>query len=216
MATPAGIADELRTEILELRFSQGEPLREIALAERFGTSRRSVREALLALAHEGIVSHERNRGAHVRHFTAGDVVDLYAARAVLETEGARHCDRASDDLIDAVQLALVGLRRAAGEKQDSSRHAIADVAFHASVIALRGSPRLNDFFTRLSSEMTYGIRLLQRREVAAGLASRDVLSDHERIADAIFARDPAAAEQAVLDHIRVSEVQLQVITAVDG
>ena len=215
MATPARIADELRTEILELRFSQGEPLREIATAERFGTSRRSVREALLILAHEGIVSHERHRGAHVRHFTPGDVVDLYAARAVLETEGARHCDRASDDLIDAVQLALVGLRRAAGEKQDSSRHAIADVAFHASVIALRGSPRLNDFFTRLSSEMTYGIRLLQRREVAAGLASRDVLSDHERIAAAIFARDPASAEQAVLDHIRVSEVQLQVITAVN-
>ena len=51
--------------------------------------------------------------------------------------------------------------------------------------------------------------------MAAGLASRDVLSDHERIATAIVARDPASAVQAVLDHIRVSEVQLQVITAVD-
>ncbi|HWU32771.1 MAG TPA: GntR family transcriptional regulator [Marmoricola sp.] len=216
MATPAGIADELRTEILELRFAQGEALREIALAEKFGTSRRSVREALLALAQEGMVSHERNRGAHVRHFTPEDVIDLYAARSVLEAEGARHCDRASDDLIDAVQLALVRLRRAAGETQDSPLHASADVAFHASIIGLSGSPRLNDFFARLRGEMTYGIRLLQHREVTAGLASRDVLSDHERIAAAVFSRDAEAAERAVLDHIRVSEEQLQAITAGAG
>ncbi len=211
MVTPAVIADELRAEILELRYAQGEPLREIVLADRFGASRRSVREALLALAQEGIVSHQRNRGAQVRKFHISDITDLYAVRAVLEGEGARHCDSAADELVDRVQLALVGLRRAAAERQDSSRHAIADVTFHASIIALSGSPRLDGFFAHVRGEMTYAIRLLQHREVKAGLASRDVLSDHEKIADAVFARDAAVAESAVLAHIKENARQLQII-----
>lgn len=212
MVTPASIADELRSEILDLNFTQGHPLREVELADRFGASRRSVREALLTLAQEGIVSHQRHRGAQVRQFEATDITDLYAVRAVLEGEGARHCNTASDELLDRVQLALVGLQRAAGERQDSPVHAIADVNFHASIIALSGSPRLDDFFAHVRGEMTYAIRLLQRREVEAGLASQQVLSDHVAIAAAVFTRNPKAAEAAVLSHIKDNERQLRLIT----
>jgi DNA-binding GntR family transcriptional regulator len=213
MVAPSAIADRLRADILELRFVQGEALREIPLAEEFGASRRSVRDALMMLAHEGLVTHERNRGARVRRFSASDVHDLYVARAVLEAEGARRCADAPDASLDAVQVALLELRRAAELGQDTPRHAKADVAFHAAVIALAGSARLDDFFSRIRGEMTYAIRLLQREEVVHGQRDTEVLGDHEDIAAAILDRDPLGAESAVLEHVRVNEGLLAVIAA---
>lgn len=213
MVAPSSIADHLREDILALRFEQGEPLREISIAERFGASRRSVREALLTLAQEGVVTHEKHRGARVRRFTTNDVTDLYAARAVLEATGARACPHATDAALDAVIVALADLRRAASEGQNSARHALADVQFHACVIALAGSPRLDQFFASIRSEMTFAIRLLQRREVATGWRDEDALREHVVIADALIQRDADAAEAAVLQHIRVNERLLRSIAA---
>ncbi|MEV8239817.1 MULTISPECIES: GntR family transcriptional regulator [Microbacterium] len=215
MVAPSLIADHLRDEIFDLRLDQGEPMREIAIAERFGASRRSVREALLMLANEGVVTHEKHRGARVRSFTTDDVTDLYRARAVLEGTGARACATAPDSALDAVIVALADLRRAAAEGQNSARHARADVHFHASVIALAQSPRLDRFFASIRSEMTFAIRLLQRREVFAGWGEEDALREHVVIADAIVQRDADAAEEAVLEHIRVNQRVLSGITAGD-
>jgi DNA-binding GntR family transcriptional regulator len=213
MVAPSLIADHLRDDIFDLRVDQGEPLREIAIAERFGASRRSVREALLMLAQEGVVTHEKHRGARVRRFTADDVTDLYSARAVLESNGARACLTASDAALDGVIVALADLRRAAGEGQNSSRHAVADVHFHACVIALAQSPRLDRFFASIRSEMTFAIRLLQRREVDAGWGDEEALREHVLIADALLRRDADAAEAAVVEHIRVNELLLRSIAS---
>ncbi|MCM3695101.1 GntR family transcriptional regulator [Microbacterium oleivorans] len=216
MVAPSLIADRLRDEILDLRLEQGEPLREISIAERFGASRRSVREALLMLAQEGIVTHEKHRGARVRSFTADDVTDLYAARAVLESTGARACGDASDDALDGVLVALAHLRRAATEGQNSSRHAIADVQFHAAVIALAGSPRLDRFFASIRNEMTLAIRILQREEVASGWRDEDALRGHVLIADALLERDADTAEAAVREHIKVNERLLRSLALSEG
>lgn len=213
MVAPSLIADHLRDDILALRFEQGEPLREISISDRFGASRRSVREALLMLAQEGVVTHEKHRGARVRQFMTDDVVDLYAARAVLEGTGARACLDAPDHALDAVMVSLADLRRAAAEGQNSSRHATADVQFHASVIALAGSPLLDRFFASIRSQMTFAIRLLQRREVVAGWHHEDALRDHVLIAEALLRRDPETALAAVLEHIRVNEQVLRSIAS---
>lgn len=213
MVAPSLIADQLRDDILALRFEQGEPLREVSISGRFGASRRSVREALLMLAQEGVVTHEKHRGARVRRFTTEDVTDLYAARAVLEGTGARACLEAPDSALDAVMVALAHLRRAAAEGQSSAAHATADVRFHAAVIALAGSPLLDRFFASIRSQMTFAIRLLQRREVAAGWLDEDALREHVLIADAILRRDADAAHAAVLEHIRVNERLLRSIAS---
>ncbi|RFA06915.1 hypothetical protein B7R21_17505 [Subtercola boreus] len=213
MVTPTAIADHLRSDILDLRFGQGESLREVPLAERFGASRRSVREALIELSREGVVTHERNRGARVRQFSLADIDDLYAARSVLESEGARRSVDADEAAVDSVQTALFELRRAAADGQDTTRHARADVAFHAAVVALSGSARIDDFFERIRGEMTYAIRLLQRQEVVHGQNDSEVLGDHERIAAAVLRRDPIAAEAAVREHIRVNNQLLKVIAS---
>jgi DNA-binding GntR family transcriptional regulator len=59
------VVDLLREEILSGRLAEGNPLREIPLAERFRTSRGPIRDAILQLTQEGLLVSEPNRGAKV-------------------------------------------------------------------------------------------------------------------------------------------------------
>ena len=74
--------------ILEGVLKPGERLRAEALAQRFGTSRTPIREALLQLEAQGLVEVEPNRGAVVRTFDRDDLFDLYQLRALLEPRAA--------------------------------------------------------------------------------------------------------------------------------
>lgn len=208
MSSPRQVAESLRSRILDLRLPPGAPLREIALAEEFDCSRRTVREALLGLSREGLVRHERNRGAAVRAFSTDDVVDLYLVRRTLEGQGAAACQSAPQELLLAVDRAFDALVASARAGQDTAEHAIADMRFHASVIGLIGSPRIDGFFDRIATEMAYAIRLLQRDEVETRIEPDAVVADHQRIRDAVLAHNPLEAQRAVQDHIAENEERL--------
>lgn len=213
MNTAESIAETLRTRILSLEYAVDAPLREVALAQAFGASRKSVREALALLAAEGIVRHEANRGARVSAPGPADIDDLYRVRRVLEVEGAAACAHASSETIARVQLAFRDLDASAHREQDSLAHALADMNFHASVIAVAQSPRLGEIFDRISVEMTYAIRLLQHGELGMDLDAADAVRQHEPIARAIAARDPQAAVAAVEAHISANIDRLQQVMA---
>src|SRR5215207_10462506 len=87
MAAPR-VRDLLEEAILEGDLKPGERLRAEALAQRFGTSRTPIREALLQLEAQGLVDVEPNRGAVVRAFDRDDLLDLYELRALLEPKAA--------------------------------------------------------------------------------------------------------------------------------
>lgn len=208
MNSPSSVANALRARIMRLEVGTGVPLREIALSEEFGCSRRTVREALLLLKAEGLVAHERNRGASVRSFDEGDIRDLYLVRRWLEVLGARACATARDDALAETSSALDRLAAEARVSQDTAEHAIADMRFHASVIALIGSRRIDGFFDGIAVEMAYAIRLLQHDELESRIDAERVIADHSKICDAVLARDPDAAEAAVLAHITENEERL--------
>jgi DNA-binding GntR family transcriptional regulator len=82
------VRDELRAAILDGSLGPGERLRAEALAERFGTSRTPIREALVMLEREGLAELHPNRGAVVRAFDHSDLLDLYEVRALIEPHAA--------------------------------------------------------------------------------------------------------------------------------
>ena len=73
-AAPSGCATCCEEAILEGELKPGERLRAEALAQRFGTSRTPIREALLQLEAQGLVEVEPNRGAVVRAFDRDDLL----------------------------------------------------------------------------------------------------------------------------------------------
>ena len=66
------VAEAIRQALLEGQFSPGENLSEVSLAREMNVSRGPVREALLVLAQEGLITHSQNYGFSVLGFTDED------------------------------------------------------------------------------------------------------------------------------------------------
>lgn len=91
------IAQTLRIRIQKSEIAPGEWLREVRLCSEFNVGRSTVRRALRALADDGLIELEENRGARVSATTVEEVFDLYEVRAALYGLAARFaCLRASE------------------------------------------------------------------------------------------------------------------------
>ena len=130
--------DQLQHAILEGVLKPGERLRAEALAQRFGTSRTPIREALLQLEAQGLVEVEPNRGAVVRAFDRDDLLDLYAVRALLEpAAAARAAMRIDDNDIERLQDLCDRARYATVDEQIAYNE-----DFHRIIVEAAQSPRL--------------------------------------------------------------------------
>src|SRR5579864_7895428 len=94
-ALPSSIAAALRSAIVQGDLSPGEQIRQAAWADRLGTSRIPVREALKSLAAEGLLSHDHNRGYFVTRFGPHEMAQVYLMRRLLEAELIRSLDLAA-------------------------------------------------------------------------------------------------------------------------
>jgi DNA-binding GntR family transcriptional regulator len=103
LVMPARVADVLRGAIVQGDLSPGEQIRQAEWADRLGTSRIPVREALKSLAAEGLLSHDHNRGYFVIRFGADEMAQIYLMRRLLESELLR-------TLADPTAETLVALR----------------------------------------------------------------------------------------------------------
>jgi DNA-binding GntR family transcriptional regulator len=93
------VVAQLRQAILCGRLKPGERLIEERLAENLGVSRNPVREAIRALASEGLVEVTARRGASVLKLTAQEARETIEVRALLEGHNARLAARHRDDAI---------------------------------------------------------------------------------------------------------------------
>ncbi|GAA0340652.1 GntR family transcriptional regulator [Bowmanella denitrificans] len=80
------VVEAIREKILNGDIKAGEPLRQAALAEELNVSRIPVREALLQLEAEGLVSFEAHKGATATELSAAQVDEIFELRALLEAE----------------------------------------------------------------------------------------------------------------------------------
>lgn len=80
---------QLRRAIVSGELRPGEPIRQSALAERFGVSRVPLREALKILEGEGQVTYRPHRGYVVTELNMDDLLEVYRIRELLEGEAAR-------------------------------------------------------------------------------------------------------------------------------
>ncbi len=83
------LSARIRDMILKGEFAAGRHLREVQLAEMFGSSRTPVRSALAANEKDGLLDYSPNRGYVVRPFDAKDIGNAYELRALIEGLAAR-------------------------------------------------------------------------------------------------------------------------------
>lgn len=125
IASADDLASELRIRIQSGEVAADEWLREAKLCAEFGVGRSIVRRALRALADDGLVEIEENRGARVSATTVEEVFDLYELRAALYGLATRvFCLRASDVALREILVQIDALL-AAADHHDPAEQVIA-------------------------------------------------------------------------------------------
>jgi DNA-binding GntR family transcriptional regulator len=190
---------ELRDAIAEGRIPQGEPLREVSLAQALGTGRSAVREAIRQLLQEGLVESKAHRGAFVRVLSLTDRLDVYVAREAIETGAARRILESEAPVeFSRVRVALEELRTAAHDHDRVTDAVIAaDIHFHEEIVRLARSPRLSRAHETLVAET----RMLLSHHPT--YPWKDYVADHVRLLDALAEGDPRAPD-LVSEHLRLS------------
>jgi DNA-binding GntR family transcriptional regulator len=193
----ASVEDELRQAIVSGRLQPKERLVEADLTEALGVGRSAVRTALARLEQEGLVEHERNRGAWVRLVDEREAVEILEARAVLEGLAARQAaDKASARDVAALRRILGRMQRLldAGDLLGASDE---NAALHRRLLEIAG----HDTATRLISTLKSQLVRFQYRTILLPGRSERSLAEHAAIVDAVADRDPDGAEVAMRTHL---------------
>jgi DNA-binding GntR family transcriptional regulator len=193
-ATPE---DRLRHAIVTGRFQPSERLIEADVARELGVGRSAVRTALARLEHEGLVEHERHRGARVRLVSAQEAVEIIETRAVLEGVAARHAARnASPEDVEELEHILEGMRRRvdAGDLLGASDQ---NAVLHGRILEISAHGTVARLIATLKSQL---VRFQYRTILLPG-RSEHSFGEHAAIVQAIAVRDSQAAEQAMRTHL---------------
>jgi DNA-binding GntR family transcriptional regulator len=188
----ASAAEYLRGEVIEGGIPAGEPLPEARIGELLGVSRVPVREALVVLEREGLVTFDRRGTARVKTFTLEDVRELGQMRLVLEPMAARlAADRSDAALVEEIGLNLASLKRARSLPEITRL----DFEYHRLILAAAGNSRLSASWENLSSQLRIVMRLFHQAWERRTLAVREsTLKAHGALFDAIRQASGAEAE----------------------
>lgn len=206
------VAARIRRTILTGDFAPGQRLVETDLCELYGASRSAVRQALRELVGEGLVEVERNKGARVRVVTTAEAVEITEVRMVVEgLLAAKAAERVTPEQAER----LLDLKRAMRERveaHDPLAYSDLNAELHALVREIAAQRTARDILVRLQGQL---VRHQFRLSLQPGRAAASLVQ-HEKIVDAIVARDPAAAESAMRDHLRDVITQIAKSTAADA
>jgi DNA-binding GntR family transcriptional regulator len=192
------VTDQIRDGILDGVRLPGSRLVERELADELGVSRVPVREALKALAAEGLVTLRPRTWAVVREFSDSDVADFTEVRAVLEPLGFRlAARRQSPESLERLRTALQReLDAAHAQDAIAARRAAAD--FHEAVTEASDNHLLQEIGQLTRSRMRW--LLAQHSDLLA------IAEQHRVLYEAIARRDVSAVGRLSRDHVRTSEL----------
>ncbi|HKH07140.1 MAG TPA: GntR family transcriptional regulator [Acidimicrobiales bacterium] len=185
----ARAADELRNRILTGRLQAGTRVDLDAITEEFRTSRTPVREALLELSYEGLVTVAPRSGITVVGVSPEDAVDNFAVLAALAGKAAEWAaTRMTPD-------ELAELRALAAAIDTADDVVAANRRFHRAVNRAARSPRLLTFLRHAVRMVpTNYFELFPEQEQTSR-------TDHAALLDALERRDPPAARAIAEEHI---------------
>ncbi|CAL9406264.1 FadR/GntR family transcriptional regulator [Streptomyces sp. enrichment culture] len=176
------------------------------LVEQLGVARNTVREAVRALAHNGLLDIRQGSGTYVvatselagvmqRRFAETDPRHIAELRSTLESAAARFAAERRTEK-DLKQLdALLVRREEAFETGDTEAFVTADANFHLAVVAASH----NDAMTAMYADLDEVMRDWLRGDVGDELTP-DAHMDHTRLVDAIRAGDAETARREAADY----------------
>lgn len=196
--------ERLREDIIQWRLQPGAALGEVELSERLGVSRTPVREALLRLTAEGLVTTDGGRTATVSVVSLDHIRDLYELREALETQAARLAARRRDPSVFQA-LREDFLRGIAGTAHaDSEQSYSIGFQLDAAIYKAAGSVYLINALHELRGPLE---RIRRYAHNSLGRL-RESAAEQLLIVEAIIDQDETLAAQATAVHLHNSLIDV--------
>lgn len=191
------ITDDIRQGILTGRFEPGDRLLEVPLSEQYACGRAAVRSALVALATEGLVEHEANRGATVRRITIDDAIQITQARSAIESliasEAARNAT--ADDHVELAQV--IDDMRVAVQAERGAEYSNLNGILHRRLREMSGHDVAAELVENLRNRAAHH----QYRLAVMPGRPQESLAQHEAIVEAVIAGNKTVAAGAMRAHL---------------
>jgi len=191
------VAMRLRQMLVENRIPPGAKLNERELAEVLRVSRTPLREAIKMLAAEGLVELVPNRGAIAVSLSETDVLNTFEVMAGLEAmSGELAAQRITDEELAEIK-AMHFEMLAAYTRSDLSNYYRLNAQIHAAINAAAKNPVLTTTYNHVNARL----QALRFRSNQDGEKWKRAVAEHEKMIDALQARDSAAIRHALLEHL---------------
>ncbi|MBY0522038.1 MAG: GntR family transcriptional regulator [Gemmataceae bacterium] len=192
------VRDRIREAVIRGDLPQGTPVSEPALAQRFGVSRAPIREALIALEREGLVTFDDRGRTRIIELTPKLFEELVTVRVALEGAAARLAATRGDACLKAELTENVGLQAIAATYRQLTR---LDVAFHETFIRAAGNDRLLAAWLTVRSVLEFWLTAAFRDADLAVEPRELAVRSHQRLLAAIVSGGADRAEKAAVAHI---------------
>lgn len=183
---------ELRYRILEGRLPPGTTLLEAEVANLLSMSRTPIREALIKLEEERLVTVRPRHGFTVQRQSLADLADIYEVFSTLEVRAARLAARrgVSPERLDRLEGLITQMERLTA-KGDIERWSHLDDVFHSDIVEMSGNMRLQATLRIFWSEQYRARMAIVRLRPSPEDSDRE----HRAILAAMRARDADLAEE---------------------
>lgn len=206
-----GVADRIRVLILDGTFPAGQALpAERSLAERFGVSRGSIRDAFRTLETIGLLVTHHGKGTFPQELDVNRLIaplasvlssrselqdELLDVRRMFEPAVARAAaTRVTEEDLADLERILAAQR----QKLKAGRSALVeDTAFHHVLARATGNRAVISIMATLNDLLVESRKLTLKQEGRPGRS----IQGHEAVVAALRQRDPAAAAEAMREHI---------------
>jgi DNA-binding GntR family transcriptional regulator len=209
------VYEQLRQAIVELELPPGSPLDEVRLSQQFTMSRTPVREALVRLVADGLVTTLPNRSTIVSPIDFERLPVYFEALSLMyrvSTRGA--AVRHGPETLEKIRRYQADYA-AAVETRDVGAMIGTNRNFHVAIAEAGGNPYFTAFFARLLDE---GRRLLRLYyyQPAEDRLSRRYVGEHEAMVKAIEAGDAELCDELGAAHAAQIVRQIQDYIARDA
>lgn len=192
------VYEAVRKSILDLSFEPGMALDEVGLARDFGMSRTPVREALVRLAAEGLVTTLPNRNTIVAPIDFVRLPIYFEALTLMYRVTARGAAVHRKDSDLKLIRELERDYSDAVETRDALRMIETNRHFHVAIAEAAGNSYFTNLFARLLDEGRRILRLYYQS--FDDRLPHQYVDEHGAIVEAIAARDADAADRLSAEH----------------
>lgn len=220
------IAEQIQQLIAAGELLPGDKLlSERELADKLQVSRVSVREAIRSLEMLGFIEIRHGEGTFVRDTNADDVIrplamflamergsllDMFEVRRIFEaaTSGLA-AERATDEEVEQIGMLLEKMKDQIrhGDPEKGEEY---DAAYHYAVAEATHNNLLIKLLRTVHEEWSKAVSAGSQQLLSdSDQNAQRIIDQHTRVFEAIKARDPKTASQAMLEHVTFAEKEIR-------